>query len=224
MPRNTMTFFLCTLIALGAGAAGSRLTRSNGGVAVVDLDRVAKELGRDVQMLNDLRANQNDLAGKLSAIEKSAVAQLNELKSGLGESPEREQLQEFAQKKQTAQVNLGNLQKQAVTAIGQRRDQLVANFRQEARPVVERIAKSQGANAVITRNETILFSFDNTIDITDAVVAEMRLAPPAAAPPLASASPVQATAQSSPAGPVRQASASTTKPTRTRAAAPKTGE
>lgn len=216
MPRSTMTFALCAIIALGAGAAGSWLTRSHGGVAVVDLDKVAKELGRDVQMANDLKANQNNLATQLSTLEKNAVEQLNKIKAELGETPEEDKLKEFAQKAQNAQVNFNNIQKQAIAAIGQRRDVLVANFRQEARPVCDKIAKANGANAVVTRNDAFLFSFDNTIDITDSVIAEMRLNPPKAAAPAAA-----------PAGDnkVRQASATTTKPApKTRPAAPKKDE
>ena len=221
MPRSIMTFALCAIIALGAGAAGSWLTRSKGGVAVVDLDKVAKELGRDVQMANDLKANQSNLANQLSALEKNAVEQLNKIKAELGETPEEDKLKEFAQKAQNAQVNFNNIQKQAVAAIGQRRDLLVANFRQEARPVCDKIAKANGANAVVTRNDAFLFSFDNTIDITDAVIAEMRLAPPKAASP-AAATPAAPAADSK----VRQASATTTKsaPRTKPAAAPKKDE
>lgn len=208
MPRTTMTFALCALIALGAGAAGSWLTRSKGGVAVVDLDRVAKELGRDVQMANDLRASQSNLASQLQTVEKNAVEQLNKIKADLGETPEPDKLKEFTQKAQNAQVNFNSLQKQAIAAIGQRRDLLVANFRQEARPVAEKVAKASGAAAVITKNDAFLFSFDNTIDITDQVIAEMRTAPKAATPAPAAA-PKTAEATDSK---VRQASATTTKP------------
>ncbi len=220
MPRTTLTLALCAVIAFGAGAAGSWLTRSKGGVAVVDLDKVAKELGRDVEMANDLRQNQSVLAGKLSAIEKNAVEQLTKMKAELGEAPAEDKAKEFAQSAQNAQVNFNALQKQAVTAIGQRRDVLVASFRQEARPFADKIAKANGANAVMTRNDAFLFSFDNTIDITEQVIAEMRSAPkPAAAAPAAVAPKPAAE------GAVRQASASTTKPApKAKAAAPKKDE
>ncbi len=209
MPRTTMTFALCALIALGAGAAGSWLTRSKGGVAVVDLDRVAKELGRDVQMANDLRANQSNLASQLQTVEKNAVDQLNKIKVDLGETPEPDKLKEFAQKAQNAQVNFNSLQKQAIAAIGQRRDLLVASFRQEARPVAEKVAKANGAAAVVTKNDAFLFSFDNTIDITDQVITEMRNAPKTApATPSAPAPKTAAEGENK----VRQASATTTKP------------
>ncbi len=221
MPRTSLTLALCAVIAFGAGAAGSWLTRTQGGVAVVDLDRVAKELGRDVLMANDLKTNQSSLANQLAAVEKNAVEQLTQIKTELGESPADDQLKDFAKKTQNAQFNFNNLQKQAVAAIGQRRDFLVATFRQEARPVADKIAKANGANAVVTRNDAFLFSFDTTIDITDQVIAEMRSNPAKPAAPAASGP----TTPAAEANPVRQASASSTKPApKTRPAAPKKDE
>lgn len=211
MPRTTLTLALCAVIALGAGAAGSWLTRSSGGgVAVVDLEKVAKELGREQQMVNDLKANQNNVASQLATVEKNAIEKLNQMKAELGDAAPDDKKLEFQKTAQTAQIQFNNLQKQAVTAIGQRRDFLVASFRAEARPVAEKIAKANGANAVVTKNDAFLFSFDNTIDITDAVIAEMRANPAKPAAP-AVAAPQPATPAAG-AGTVRQASASTTKP------------
>ena len=209
MPRTTLTLALCAVIALGAGAAGSWLTRSTGGVAVVDLERVAKDLGREEQMVNDLKANQNNVASQLATVEKNAIEKLNQMKAELGEAAPEDKKLEFAKTAQSAQIQFNNLQKQAVTAIGQRRDFLVSSFRAEARPVAEKIAKSNGATAVVTKNDAFLFSFDNTIDITDAVIAEMRANP---AKPAAVAPVPQPAAPAAGEGTVRQASASTTKP------------
>ena len=223
MPRTTLTLALCAVIALGAGAAGSWLTRAKGGVAVVDLDRVARELGREVQMINDLKATQSNVASQLAAVEKNAVEKLNEMKADLGENAADDEKVKFAQTAQGTQVQFNNLQKKAVAAIGQRRDALIASFRAEARPATEKVAKAHGAHAVITRNDAFLFSFDNTIDITDEVVAEMRANPTKPAAVAASTTAAAAPKPVSPAaeaGPVRQASATTTKPApKTRSAA-----
>ena len=214
MPRNVLTLTLFAVIALGAGAAGSWLTRAQSGVAVVDLDRVAKELGRDVQMTNDLKANQTSVTNQLAAVEKNAVEKLNEMKADLGVDAADEKKVEFAKIAQGTQVQFNNLQKKAVAAIGQRRDTLVAAFREEARPATKKVAKAHGASAVMTRNESFLFSFDNTIDITDEVIAEMKAHPAPPATPAAAAPTPVATASTPTTGesPVRQASATTTKP------------
>ena len=211
MPRTSLTLVLCAVIALGAGAAGSWLTRAKAGVAVVDLDKVAKELGRDTQMTGELIGQQNSLAKDLGAIQKNFEGQLSKMKEELGEEPAPEKLQEFAKAKQIAQVKFNGFQQQAVSKISARRDQLIGEFRTEARPVAEKIAKSVGATAVMTRNDAVLFYSDTAIDITDQVIAEMKANPtkPAAKPAAAPKS------DSS----VRQASATTTKPA-AKAAAP----
>lgn len=223
MPRTALTLTLCAVIALGAGAAGSWLTRAQGGVAVVDLDRVAKELGREVQMTNDLKATQSNVANQLAIVEKNAVEKLNELKADLGEDAADDQKAEFAKTFQGTQIQFNNFQKKAVAVINQRRDTLIASFRAEARPATEKVAKSHGASAVMTRNDAFLFSFDNTIDITDEVIAEMRANP--AKPTAPAATPPTATTPAAGEGTVRQASATTTKPApKTRPAAPKKHE
>jgi Skp family chaperone for outer membrane proteins len=209
------------VIALGAGALGSRFVRPQGGVAVVDLDRVAKELGRDVQMANDLKSNQTALLNELATIQKDANEELKKMQSELGEDAPAEELQKLKQTADVAQQRFNQLQKTADVKLGQRRDFLVANFRQQARPIVYQVAKDHGAKAVVT--ETVLYAFDETIDITDAVIAKMRSTPIVAAPtsptapaavtsgPVAEAKPAPAAAPSGDSQ-IRQASATTTKP------------
>jgi len=233
MPRTTITLFMTTVIALGAGAAGSRFIHPQSGIAVVDLDRVAKELGRDVLMANDFKANQNSLLNELTTIQKDANEKLKKMEEDLGADAPAEEKQKLKQTADAAQLGFNQLQKQADAKLSQRRDFLVANFRQEARPIVDRVAKAQGAKVVVT--DSVLFTFDHTIDITNAVIAEMRMNPPAPAAPLPV--PAPAVAQEPASSPeasaaipprdsqVRHASASTTKPApKTRPVAPKADE
>lgn len=211
MPRTSLTLVLCAVIALGAGAAGSWLTRAKAGVAVVDLDKVAQELGRSDQMQGELIGAQNILARKLGAVQKEFEGQLSKMKEGLGEEPAPEKLQEFARAKQNAQFQFNGFQKEAISTIAKRRDELIGDFRAEARPVAEKVAKSMGATTVMTRNDAVLFYNEPAIDITQQVIAEMKANPakPAAKPAAAPKSD----------GTVRQASATTTKPA-PKAAAP----
>lgn len=222
MPRKIFSLVFWCVVALGAGALGSRFVRPQGGVAVVDLDRVAKELGRDVQMANDLKSSQTALLNELATIQKDANEELKKMQTELGEDAPAEELQKLKQTADIAQQRFNQLQKTADVKLGQRRDFLVASFRQQARPIVYQVAKDHGAKAVVT--ETVLYTFDETIDITDAVIAKMRSTPAVAAPttpatapeavtsgPVAEAKPAPAAA---PAGDskIRQASATTAKP------------
>ena len=225
MPRKIFSLVFWCVVALGAGALGSQFVRPQGGVAVVDLDRVAKELGRDVQMANDLKSSQTALLNELATIQKDANEELKKMQTELGEDAPAEELQKLKQTADIAQQRFNQLQKTADVKLGQRRDFLVASFRQQARPIVYQVAKDHGAKAVVT--ETVLYTFDETIDITDAVIAKMRSTPAVAAPttptapatapeavtsgPVAEAKPAPAAAPSGDSK-IRQASASTTKP------------
>ena len=229
MPRKIFSLVFWCVVALGAGALGSRFVRPQVGVAVVDLDRVAKELGHDVQMANDLKSNQTALLNELATIQKDANEELKKMQSELGEDAPAEEMQKLKQTASATQMQFNQLQKQADAKLVQRRNFLVASFREQARPIVFEVAKAHGAHAVVT--ETVLYTFDDTIDITNAVIAKMRSMPAPAAPapsaaPVAPApspaTPEAATAASvaeakpapEPTGDknIRQASATTTKP------------
>lgn len=206
MPRTTLTLVLCAVIALGAGAAGSWLTRAKAGVAIVDLDRVVKELGRDTQMAGELIGQQNTFQKQLAAVQNGIVDKLTKMKDELGTEPAPEKLQEFNKTKQQLQLQYNGLHQQAITKIGLRREQLVGEFRDEARPVAEQIAKSIGATTVMTRTDSVLTIVDDAIDITDQVIEQMKANPTKPAAKATGA--VAKTGDSN----VRQASATTTKP------------
>lgn len=228
MPRKIFSLVFWCVVALGAGALGSRFVRPQGGVAVVDLDRVLKELGRDVVIVNDLKASQSNLKNQLDTIQKTANERLQELKAELGEDAPAEEKQKLIQTAEATQIQFNQLEKQADAKLVQRRNILFADFRNQARPIVHEVAKEHGANAVVTKTD--LYTFDDTIDITNAVIAKMRAMPapaisaPAAAPVAPAVSPAAAPAANvaetqpapaaAPAGDkgIRQASATTTKP------------
>ena len=229
MPRQIFSLVFWCAVALGAGALGSRFVRPQGGVAVVDLDRVSKELGRDVVIANDLKATQSALLNELAAIQKNANEQLQQMKSELKEDAPAEEIQKLQQTAGSAQMQFNQLQKQADAKLIQRRNFLFASFQEQARPIVYEVAKEHGAHAVVT--ETVLYTFDDTIDITNAVIAKMRAMPalatpapaaapvaPAAAPATPEATPAASVAEAKPAPAsagdknIRQASATTTKP------------
>ena len=226
MPRKIFSLVFWCVVALGAGALGSRFVRPQGGVAVVDLDRVLKELGRDVVIVNDLKASQSSLQNQLATIQKTANERLQELKAKLGEDAPEEKKLKLIQTAEATQIQFNQLEKQADAKLVQRRNILFADFRDQARPIVHEVAKEHGANAVVTKTD--LYTFDDTIDITNAVIAKMRTLPapatstPAAAPAAPASAPAANVAEAKPAPAstpapagdkgIRQASATTTKP------------
>jgi Skp family chaperone for outer membrane proteins len=64
---------------------------------------------------------------------------------------------------------------------------VVNGFRDEMKPVARRIAAEKGLGVVVTKNETVLFTYDDAVDVTDEVAAELLSrrgsTPPEESPP-----------------------------------------
>lgn len=214
MSRNALTTVVAVVAAFSVGLTWSYFTsKSNGGVAVVDLDEVARKLGREAEMVQSVKNQGEQLNQRLLAIQQSAVKQLQEIRAGLGDEPTPQEAQEYLRKQRNAQVNLNTIKQQAEVALGQHRQQLISQFRQEAKPIAAKIAKEKGFTTVVTRNDSVVFSFDQGVDITDEVVALMSAQVPArpatkpapkqetaSRPAEPAAKPAPQTAQETPAG------------------------
>lgn len=188
-----------------------------GGVAVVDLDEVARRLGRDEEMSQSFKGQADVLNQQLLGAQKSAVAQLEEIRKGLGQEPSAEEAKNFIRLQQSAQVQLTQLKQQAEFALNNHRQQLVNRFREDAKPIAAKVAKDRGMTTVVTRNDSVVFHVEEAVDITEDVVKLMSAEMPAktAARP-ASQSAAQSTSTPAPAS--QQATPAT--PTASTAAAP----
>ncbi|TWT57002.1 Outer membrane protein (OmpH-like) [Thalassoglobus neptunius] len=195
MNRSAITTAVAIVTAFSVGLTWSYFTNSRtGGVAVVDLDEVAKRLGRDKEMTDSLQAQTGELQEALAKIQSNATQQLEKVRASLGQEVTNEEAQQFVRLRNKAQLTLNELQQQARVRIGQSRQQLISEFRQQTQPVAAKIAKEKGFDTVVTRNDTVVFSYDNSVDITDDVVKLMSAEFPASAKPLKPASQKQAAA------------------------------
>ncbi|WP_437186241.1 OmpH family outer membrane protein [Planctomicrobium sp. SH668] len=179
-------------------------TKPQNGLGIVDLDRVSKQLGRQSEMESNLREKIELAQNKLMAIEKDANEQLAAARKGLGENPTKESVANFQRMQQSASVQFGQLKLRAEQELNALRQQLVSDFREQSRPVVEEIAKKHGFTTVMTRNDMFLFSYEKAVDITDEVAERMaaiqppkKAAEPAQATPSATAAPASDVAETS---------------------------
>lgn len=150
-------------------------------VAVIDLEAVAQRLGRiDAmnQKLRDQGANLNEQLKKIQGNLKSQVAtKANEIKS-LGAQVTDEQKRKFAGMVQGANQQYDIAKRKAVIFVNKQKAVMVKKFRDEAIAVAKKVAKEQGFDMVMEKNETVVLSFDPSFDITEAVIEAM----PAIAP------------------------------------------
>ena len=190
MRRFSFVFVLYSCVAsfVGCGQSNGPATASSrGGMAVVDLDKVAAETGRDRQLAQSLELAQNSLNQSYLKTVESAKEQLNAKKKANGSSPTEEEQKEFSQMERSAVTQLGQIQKKALAEFEQYKQNQIAKFRAELKPITQEIAAKRGLSIVIPKNEGLLLSVDPGVDITDEVVKVLREKHPIAPIPQAAA-------------------------------------
>lgn len=187
MNRQALTTVVAVVAAfcVGLGWSYYTSTQNSGGVAIVDLDEVARRLGRDKEMVSSIQNTAGALNQQLQAAQQSALKQLNQIKSGLGETPTEEDTKKLIVAQRSANLQLNRLKQQAELRVGQTRQALVSKFRQDAKPVALKVAQQRGFTTVVTANDNVVFNFDENVDITDDVVKLMSAEMPATAKPAA---------------------------------------
>lgn len=182
MNRSAITTVVAVVAAFSVGLTWSYFTGSHhGSVAIVDLDEVARRIGRDKEMVEAYQTQASALNSRLVQIQNKANQDLNKFRAGLKEDNQvtNEEAQQYVRVQRNAQVKLNQLKQQANIGLNQHRQQLISQFRKDAQPIAAKIAKERGFDSVITRNDTVVFSFDEAVDITDDVVKLMSAEFPA---------------------------------------------
>ena len=157
----------------------------HGAVAVIDLDAIAQRLGSDKAIIDSISKRQSSLSEQLVGLAKSYSQQITDRKKALEESQPEQSEVTLANWQQQASANLNKVKQQAELELQQHRTQLVKQFRDQIKPVARRVAHSRGMSVIVTKNDSVLYDFTASADITEAVVAELlasRTETPAAAP------------------------------------------
>ena len=189
---RTIKFSLLVACAVMLTACDQLPARgSSGGVAVVDLNAVAKAIGRDEAINARMESARVDLNQQLTQIAGDLEQQLKDEQEKVGAAPkpdEQQQLQEMAVR---AQRQLAEKQQLAQQKATQFQLELVNEFRQQLAPVAEKVAKIRGADVVVVLDDSVLW-FDSGVDITDEVIADLRANP---LPPIQTSAGVDAGAE-----------------------------
>ena len=169
---------------------GGPSASSRGGLAVVDLDKVAAETGKNIQMKEVFQLQENSVKQQLAQAQLSANSQLETKAKEFGETPTDDQQKELAQFRYNATNVLGKLQNQAGSKLSQYRQDQIAKFRTEIKPIAQEIAAKRGLSVVIPKNDGLLLAVDPGVDITEEVIKAYREKRPAptAAPAASTAS------------------------------------
>ena len=142
-------------------------------VAVVDLNLIAKTLGRDDLIVKNVKSANDNLNQQLQKIAADLRKQLDDEKSKLGKKPSKEEEQKFLQLVQKANNQLSQTKQVAIQKSQQLQNSLIADFRKEVSNVSKEIALKNGYSTVIAINDSLLWA-DSSVDITSEVITEMR--------------------------------------------------
>ena len=173
---------------------------SRAAVAIIDLDAIARALGRDDVIAQQINVANQQLAGQLGQVATNLQQQVQAERDKyevIGDEAEQELVQLTA----VANQQLQQTQRLAQQRSAEFRTAVINSFRNEVTPYAQEIATQRGVAAVITVATPMLW-FDSSADITDEVIAAMRkaglenAAQPTAAPAAAPSS-TPAPAQSS---------------------------
>lgn len=183
------------MLQAGCGFQPGGQLAAKGGLAVIDLDQVAKSVGRTQEINESWKVRQNALAQQLQAAQKSFKEQITAKETEFGEQPTEEQQKTLAAMKQQANAKLLEADRKAKANLDAYRNEMVASFRNEVRPFAQQVASEKGLSVVIPKNEGFLLSVDPGVDITnDVILSYQSKKPTTAAPKPAAITPKSTTA------------------------------
>ena len=188
------------MLAVGCGFQnGQPQASSSGGLAVLDLDVIARSIGRTSQIEEAFTTQQNGLKLQLQKVQADFSKQIEDKKLEYGENPTEEQLKELAGMNRNAITQFTQLNRKAESELAKYRTKLVADLRSEIRPIAQEVAASKGLSIVIPKNEGFLLSVDPGVDITADVLRAYQTRKPAPTAAVAAPSqPVKAPAKPAP--------------------------
>jgi Skp family chaperone for outer membrane proteins len=170
---------LATVACLSAGAIGGCNRQPGaekpvvGAVAVIDLDAIAQRLGSDKQIAESIAKRQTSLSQQLVDLAKSYNQQIAEQKKKLAETPAENGQVTLANWEQQANANLNKVKQQAELDLQKHKAALIAQFRDEIKPAARRVAQARGLSVIMTKNDSVLYDFAPSADITEAVVEDL---------------------------------------------------
>ncbi|HEY2251557.1 MAG TPA: OmpH family outer membrane protein [Planctomycetaceae bacterium] len=189
MLRRTSVAVLCGFLATFTGCGKTapesvaaktdkteKADKPVGGVGVVDLDKVAKVIGRDIEMGQKVDEEVASLNNKLTTLQGALQRQLEDKREKFGSDPTEEQLKELQSSENLMERQLLERKRKAEGELTIFRQKLVDQFREQAKPVLREVAASRGLSIVVPKNDGLLLSIDPACEITDEVAAKMGAA------------------------------------------------
>jgi Skp family chaperone for outer membrane proteins len=193
MQRSLWAILICgSLVGAIGWATGCEKTPSGTGpgstgtagnpTAVVDLDKVARDLGWLTKLQTNMEAYQGQLKTDLQQFQQRYEAQVQQhVKDMIPPGTKEGDKYTLSQTQSQELTNYIVAARQQVQQLGQEANQLYNNYRvQWARqyrdalsPIVRQVAQDKRMNVVLVQNENVMYA-DRSVDLTDSVVDAAR--------------------------------------------------
>ncbi|CAK9037521.1 Outer membrane protein (OmpH-like) [Durusdinium trenchii] len=181
MNKSISTFALACIGLLSIGcnqmvqpAPTATTTDSSAGIAIIDLDEVARQLGSDKQIVNSIKQRQAALNGKLVELAQNYTTEFNKQKEVIEAQPEsNEGAVQLASYEKQVNQRFNTAKAQARQNLTQHRSKLIQQFRDAVRPAARKVADDRGLSIIVTKHDNF-YDYDAECDITQEVVEVLR--------------------------------------------------
>ena len=163
-------------------------------IGVVDLDKVAVDMGWMVDMKVNLSKLQAQFRADLERVQASQNTTLAQKKKDLGLTEKDTSMEDISRKltqpQQQELVQMLNASRQQLYQLQQSANQQfqiyeangVKQYRDAVAPIVKKVAQANKTLLVISQGNGTILYLDDTIDLTPAVTKELKASPPVLQP------------------------------------------
>lgn len=176
---TTVAFACLGVLSIGCNQMNQPATptaeaKPSAGIAIIDLDEVAKQLGSDKQIVNSIQQRKAALNTKLVELAQNYTTEFNKQKEAIEAQPENNEgaVQLASYEKQVNQ-QFNTARSQAKQNLVQHQVKLVKQFRDAVRPAARKVAQERGLSIIVTKQES-WYDYDSECDITADVVKVLR--------------------------------------------------
>ena len=146
-----------------------------GSAAVLDIDKVAQELGVDQSVLTELQQIEASLNNQLAQVRNNLQSQMNQLEARAGQQRTQQIQAQLVEANRKLNADFNAVRAQAQNQLAAARIQRINTFREKLRPVALEAAKAKGFNVVLTLTPQV-YAHDDAVDITDDVIQRAKAA------------------------------------------------
>ncbi|MEO0415664.1 MAG: OmpH family outer membrane protein [Verrucomicrobiota bacterium] len=155
----------------------------NGNVALIDINKISIDLGVNADIQRQITELNTDLQAELKKSFETLQSQFDEKKKAYGDNPTAEQTAELNKLSAELTGQFQSLQNEANRTAAAKRNELIAGYREQIKPLALAEAKKIGCTVVLP--SVVPLYYDESADITAAtlkaaIAAGMEVKAPAA--------------------------------------------